>query len=106
MVFGLIYMIFNVIYIVGFDGTDLFGQDFVYPILDWKNNLGWSLFFVGMSLMGFPLLFSLFYALAKFRDYLWRKWLNIEEENTSINRIGVYSISIKLQEEQKQPDDE
>ena len=105
MVFGLIYMIFNVIYIVGFDGTDIFGQDFVYPILDWKNNLGWSLFFVGMSLMGFPLLFSVFYALAKFRDYLWRKGLNIEDEenSTSINTNGVYSISIKLQE-QKQPE--
>ena len=30
MLFGLIYMIFNVIYIVGFDGTDINGQHFVY----------------------------------------------------------------------------
>ena len=40
MVFGLVYGIFNIIYIVAFDGTDPFGHDYVYDILDWNNNPG------------------------------------------------------------------
>ena len=99
---GLTYMMFNVIYILAFDGTSANGEDFIYSVLDWKNNLGWALFFVGMSLVGFPLLFGLFYLLAMFRDYLWRKCLNIQDEDpnvaTSLNTNGVYSISIKLQD--------
>ena len=40
MVFGLVYGIFNIIYIVAFDGTDPYGHDYVYDILDWNNNPG------------------------------------------------------------------
>ena len=40
MVFGVVYGLFNIIYIVAFDGTDPFGHDYVYDILDWNNNPG------------------------------------------------------------------
>lgn len=103
MLLGLIYMLFNVIYIMAFDGTSISGEDFVYSVIDWKNNPGWATGFVFMSLFAFPLLFSVFYFLAKLRDMLWRKWLNVEEDNEAVasssNRnAGIYSISIKLQD--------
>ena len=33
MIFGLIYGLFNILYIVAFNGTDPYGHDFVYSII-------------------------------------------------------------------------
>lgn len=33
----LLYLLFNVLYVVAFDGTDLWGNDYVYPLNDWKR---------------------------------------------------------------------
>ena len=105
MLFGLIYMAFNVIYILAFDGTSANGDDYIYDILDWKKDPGMAGLFVGLSVVGFPILFSLFYLLAWFRDFLWQKCNNVDEESetvaTSINTNGVYSLSIKLQSDPK-----
>lgn len=103
MVLGLIYMLFNVIYIMAFDGTSISGEDFVYSIIDWKNNPGWATAFVFMSLVAFPVLFSVFYFVAKLRDLLWRKWLDIEDDSLAVAsssnpNAGIYSVSIKLQD--------
>ena len=103
MLCGLIYMIFNVIYILGFDGTGMHGEPYVYPILDWKNKPGQCALLVGGCVVGFPPLFSLLYFLAKFRDYCWKKNMSdqVDHENgvaTYSNSNGVYAISIKLQD--------
>jgi len=109
MLLGLIYMIFNLLYIVVFDGT-FNGHDYVYPVLDWNNNLGQTLLLVGLSIVGFPVLFSVFYFYAKLRDFLWRKCYLEEKESetvaTSINRNGVYVISMKLQDTSSSPENE
>ena len=140
MVFGLVYGIFNIIYIVAFDGTDPYGHDYVYDILDWNNNpgniagsmadylgihisnlkriiimikllLGMSAAFVCATVVAFPILVSVFYFLAKFRDFLWNKYYtgggSVEPEDsvpTSIGtstqqRNGIYTVSIKLQDQ-------
>ena len=101
MLLGLIYMIFNLLYIVVFDGT-FDGRDYVYSVLNWNHELGQTVIFVVASFLAFPVLFSVFYFLAKFRDFLWRKYcrdeLDPESVATSINRNGVYVISMKLQD--------
>jgi len=111
MVFGLVYGIFNIIYIVAFDGTDPFGHDYVYDILDWNNNPGMSAAFVCGTVVLFPILVSVFYFLAKFRDFLWSKYYaggGVEAEQDSIptsigtstqQRNGIYTVSIKLQDQ-------
>ena len=110
MLVGLIYMIFNLLYIVVFDGTDPNGNDWVYPVLDWNHELGQTMLFVGLSVVGFPVLFSVFYFYAKLRDFLWRKCCLEEKESetvaTSINRNGVYVISMKLQDTSSSPETE
>ena len=60
--------------IVVFDGTDIKGNDYVYDILDWNNNPGWSAAFVGGTVVALPIMISVFYFLAKFRDFLWAKY--------------------------------
>ena len=106
MLLGLIYMIFNLLYIVAFDGT-FGGHEYVYPVLDWKNKLGETMLLVCLSLVGFPVLFCLFYFWAKLRDFLGGKYFRQEKESesvaTSINRNGVYVISMKLQDTSSVP---
>jgi hypothetical protein len=38
--FGIVYMIFNVVYVAGFDGTDPGGNNYVYSILKWNDSPG------------------------------------------------------------------
>jgi hypothetical protein len=40
LLFGLVYMIFNVVYVVAFDGTDPNGRDYIYPVLKWNESPG------------------------------------------------------------------
>ena len=103
MLCGLIYMFFNVIYILAFDGTGANGEPYVYDILDWKNHPGTCGLLVGGCIVGFPPLFSLLYFLAMFRDYCWKKYLSDmddyrESAVATSGGHGVYAISIKLQD--------
>ena len=110
MVFGIVYGIFNILYILAFDGTDPYGHDYVYDILDWNNNPGMSIAFVCGTVVVFPILVGIFYYLAKLRDHIWSQYYNSgdNEEHDVPTIIGsrsnskgskVYSISIKLQDQ-------
>ena len=70
---GIAYLIFNVIYILVFNGTNSKGEEYVYDILDWKNNPGLAVGLMFGVVIGFPLAFCLYYLLAMIRDYLWKK---------------------------------
>ena len=66
--------------------------------------------FVCGTVVGFPILVSVFYFLAKFRDFLWSKYYagggGVDPEDTiptsigtSTQRNGIYTVSIKLQDQ-------
>lgn len=59
MLLGLIYMIFNLLYIVAFDGT-FDGHDYVYPVLDWNNKLGQTMLLVCLSFVGLQYFLAFF----------------------------------------------
>jgi hypothetical protein len=111
LLFGVAYLTFNVLYIVAFDGTSTTGMDYIYDVIDWNNEPGFSALFVGISLVAFLILFSVFYFIAKLRDMLWRKWhqFSPEDEMDSVptnigndSNSGAYIISIKLQDRNEQ----
>ena len=70
---GLIYMLFNATYILAFDGTNSKGEEYIYWILDWKNNpeLAVGVLF-GLTFV-FSLTFCLYCLLAMLRDYCWKR---------------------------------
>ena len=70
--FGLTYLLFNAVYITVFNGKSVKNLDYIYPILDWKNNLGLSMGVAFGAIAGLFLLSLGFYALANFRDFIWR----------------------------------
>ena len=108
ILFGAAYLIFNILYVVVFDGTNTKGEDFVYDVLQWNENPGMSALFVVVSMVVIPVLFSVFYFEAKLRDRIWAKWyqgFDLESEDAdnvaSLNNsrvTGVYTISIRLKD--------
>ena len=38
--FGIVYLLLNAVYITVFNGKNFENFDYIYPILDWKNDLG------------------------------------------------------------------
>ena len=76
-----------------------------------KLLLGMSAAFVCATVVAFPILVSVFYFLAKFRDFLWSKYYagggSVEPPEdsvptsigTSTQRNGIYTVSIKLQDQ-------
>ena len=70
--FGLTYLLFNAVYITVFNGKSVENFDYIYPILDWKNNLGLSMGVAFGAIAGLFLLSLGFYALSNFRDFIWR----------------------------------
>ena len=71
-IYGGAYGIFQLIYILGFDGTDASGNDWVYPIMKWKTDPGeavmWVAIVLAVSIMGHGLLCLLAYG----QDVLWK----------------------------------
>ena len=70
--FGIVYLLLNAIYITVFNGKNFENFDYIYPILDWKNDLGIA---IGVSFGSIAATFLLslgFYALSNFRDFIWR----------------------------------
>ena len=85
-IYGFVYVAFQLIYIFGFDGEDAYGNPWIYPILDWKNDfgqaVGWC--FLIMVILVFAQGFLCLLAFA--RDCIWKKWLgNHQEESVSID---------------------
>ena len=78
---------------MGFDGTDSGGNDWIYPILDWKNDpgkaVGWVVAVLVMLVISYGFLCLLVFA----RDKLWEKLFgNYQKETTRLtvqNRIDV-----------------
>ena len=67
-------MLFNATYILVFDGTNGEGnKEYVYWILDWNNNPGLAVGLLFGVVIGFPLIFCLYYLLAMLRDYFWKR---------------------------------
>ena len=74
MLYSILYLIFNVIYIVPFEGLNPKGSPWIYKILDWKENPGRSvLMSLGLIFVAVPLASVALYFLTKFRDFLWTK---------------------------------
>ena len=57
---GISYLIFNAIYILVFNGTNSKGEEYVYDILDWKNNPGKCGILFGGTIVGIPIVFGVF----------------------------------------------
>ena len=92
-IYGFAYVGFQLIYILGFDGKDAGGNDWIYPILDWKNEpakaVGWVVAVLVMLVISYGFLCLLVFA----RDKLWEKLFgNYQKETTRLtvqNRIDV-----------------
>lgn len=70
---GILYVLFNAIYILAFDGTNSKGEEYIYWILDWKNNPGLSVGVLFGLTCVFSITFCLYCLLAMLRDYSWKK---------------------------------
>ena len=85
---GLIYICFNVTYILIFDGTNSENKEYIYSIMDWKKYPGSA---IGLSfglIIVQPLIFCLFYLFSMLRDYCWKKFLMVD---TGENQTKLYS---------------
>ena len=70
---GIIYVLFNAIYILAFDGTNSKGEEYIYWILDWKHNPGLAVGVLFGLTVVFSVTFCVHYSLAMLRDYCWKK---------------------------------
>ena len=72
---GLIYTCFNATYILAFEGTDIYGNPYIYSFLNWKKDpLKSAMISLGNILVLF-VLFLAYYFLAKFRDFFWARYM-------------------------------
>ena len=90
MLYSILYLIFNVIYIVQFEGLNPKGFPWIYKILDWNKNLGRSvLISLGLIFIAVPLASVALYFLTKFRDFLWIK----KSKNSKVQPKGETQMS-------------
>ena len=74
MLYSILYLIFNVIYVVPFEGLNPKGFPWIYKILAWNEKPGRSvLMSLGLIFVAVPLASVALYFLTKFRDFLWSK---------------------------------
>ena len=79
VLFGFIYGVFNIIYILGFGGTKTYDDDcscnhpYVYEPLNWKENPEKSALFLMGSLVAYTVFHLFFCLLAKLRDVVYTK---------------------------------
>ena len=80
LIYGFIYVAFQLIYILGFDGVDSCGNDYIYDILKWKEDPGTAVGWVVLVLLVLFVAQGLLCALALARDLVWKKYFgaNIE----------------------------
>ena len=72
MLYSVLYFIFNVIYVVAFEGTNPKNNPWIYKILNWNQKPGRSvLMCLALIFVAVPLISVALYFLTKFRDFLW-----------------------------------
>ena len=76
LIYGFVYVSFQLIYILGFDGTDASGNDWIYPIMKWKTEPGQATLWVGLVLLVAALGHGLLCLLAFIRDKTWEKYFS------------------------------
>ena len=85
-VYGLLYFIFQILYIMGFDGTDASCHDYIYDILNWKSDFGNALT-IYMAIFVLTLFCHfLFCLLTLARDKL---WLNTHKKSNNRSEIDI-----------------
>ena len=92
-IYGFAYVGFQLIYILGFDGKDAGGNDWIYPILDWKNEPGKA---VGWVVATMVLLFIGYGALcfiAWLRDLFHQKFIGPPKKQNHILGVDNPSFS-------------
>ena len=85
---GMVYMIFNATYILVFNGTGSKGQEYIYSLLDWKNDMETCVYWIFAAIFGFPLAFLFFYLIAMLRDYCWKTYYKSDHTEES-DDIGI-----------------
>ena len=85
MLYSILYLIFNVIYVVPLEGLNPKGSPWIYKILAWNENPGRSvLMSLGLIFVAVPVASVALYFLTKFRDFLWSK----KNKNSRVQPIG------------------
>ena len=91
-------MLFNATYILGFDGTNGQGNnEYVYWILDWNNKPGLAVGLLFGVVIGFPIIFCLYYLLAMLRDYCWKKICKSDYDdvqNSTLNNVTMTEVRL------------
>ena len=73
---GIIYLTFNGLYVFIGDTPEP-----IYDLLNWKGQLGRSsLIALGLSFIGCPVAYLFFYVLAKVRDVIWKRCLEVGDD--------------------------
>ena len=92
-IYGFAYVGFQLIYILGFDGQDSNGNDWIYPILDWKNEpgkaVGWTVATLVLCVFSYAGLCLLAWA----RDKLWEKLIGPPRKENRILGVDNPSFS-------------
>ena len=70
-----LYIVFTVIY-WALDGTDIYGNPYIYEALDWNNISSMTIILIPLFLIILLIIQLLFYALFKFRSWLATKCCN------------------------------
>ena len=77
MLYSVLYFIFNVIYVVAFEGTNPKKNPWIYKILNWNQKPGRSvLMCLALIFVAVPLISVALYFLTKLRDFLWTRKKN------------------------------
>ena len=104
MLYSILYLIFNVIYVVPFEGLNPKGSPWIYKILAWNENPGRSvLMSLGLIFVAVPLASVALYFLTKFRDFLWSKknknsrvQPKEETQMNSFEKMTIYRINVVI----------
>ena len=91
LIYGFVYVFFQLIYIFGFDGKDVDCNNYIYSILKWKEDPGTAVGWVILVLIILFIARGLLGALALARDLVWRKYL----EGSSIENGGMDNLAFE-----------
>ena len=89
VIYGFVYVFFQLIYIFGFDGKDVDCNDYIYSILNWKADPGTAVGWVVLVQIMFFIAQGLLCALMLARDLVWRKCL----DGSSIENGGMDNLA-------------
>jgi hypothetical protein len=72
--FSLVYVAFNIFYVLGLNLKNRKGQDFIYPILDWRSDPGKAVVWVGVAMIIMIVSQGMLCLLSYTRDKVWKWW--------------------------------